>query len=95
MHAIVLFRDDLVLEIGIVIMDSFLKVSDLVELTGIARGRDHQTRAQLQCAELRRMGIAFRVNARGAPVVTWTTVNGVQAGQTPDKWQPLALRRTA
>ena len=69
----------------------FLSEADIAHLTGIKRGRNGKAHEQLQIEQLRTMGIAFRVNARGAPIVTWEAVNGNQK-QSVTKWQPAALR---
>lgn len=71
----------------------FLEPDDLYRLTGIGRGAGGRTRDQLQIEQLRVMGVPFRVNARGRPVVTWAAVNGVQAASTPDRsWRSNILK---
>jgi hypothetical protein len=72
---------------------SFLSPSDVAELTGIARGRKGKSREQLQVDQLRAMAIAFRINARGRPIVTWEAVNGLPSRQEPAKvWQSNVLK---
>jgi hypothetical protein len=70
----------------------FLTPEEIAELTGIARGRSGVTREQLQAAQLRDMGIAFRINARGRPVVTWDAVNGIASKPEPTRtWRSNIL----
>ncbi|WP_025040991.1 DUF4224 domain-containing protein [Nitrosospira briensis] len=73
----------------------FLTPEEVTVLTGIARGRDGKTREQLQVAQLRDMGIAFRVNAKGRPITTWAAVNGVEEKvPAPLVWQSNILKLT-
>ncbi|SHM04806.1 protein of unknown function [Nitrosospira sp. Nsp11] len=73
----------------------FLTPEEVAVLTGIARGRDGKTREQLQVAQLRDMGIAFRVNAKGRPITTWAAVNGVKENVPPPPvWQSNILKLT-
>ena len=60
----------------------FLEDADVARLTGLKKGRNGKTREQLQAEQLRAMGIAFRINARGVPIVTWDAVNGARPQQT-------------
>ena len=47
----------------------------------------------LQIAALRQMGVAFRVNATGHPVVTKAAVEGRKEDKPPrPSWTPRALR---
>jgi hypothetical protein len=70
----------------------FLTPEEIAELTGIGRGRSGATREQLQVAQLRDMGIAFRINAKGRPVVTWEAVNGISSKPEPANiWQSNIL----
>jgi len=64
----------------------FLTAEDLRALTGFAI----KTR---QIAQLRIMGIPFRINGCGRPVVTVTAVDG-RMDQQPIKpaWQPAVLQ---
>lgn len=64
----------------------FLTAEELQTLTGYA------VRAK-QIAQLRKMGIAFRVNGCGRAVVTRTAVEGGApvAQQQPSGWQPAVL----
>jgi hypothetical protein len=71
----------------------FLTSAEIAELTGIARGRHGQTREQLQAAQLREMGVAFRINAKGRPVITWDAVNGLSAKAEPSNvWRSNILK---
>lgn len=72
---------------------SFLEESDVAKLTGIKKGRGGKTRAQLQIEQLREMGIAFRVNARGLPIISWSAIDGQKVQQNPAKsgWAPAVL----
>lgn len=68
-------------------MSPFLAEEFTDELTGISKGKDGLTKHQLQCAWLKRQGIAFFQNARGRPVIVQSTLEGkkdkVQTGWTP------------
>lgn len=62
----------------------FLTDDELRRLTGRAR------KAQ-QADELRRMGIAHWINARGQPVVARAAIEGAKsatADKTPPTWEP-------
>lgn len=59
----------------------FLTPSELKQLTGYAQ----RTR---QVAQLRRMGIAFFVNAAGQPVVPRSTIDGGKPTTQPNTWEP-------
>lgn len=64
-------------------MGMFLNMSELVELTG-RRFKSKQIEA------LRRMGVPFRVNAVGRPVVATAAVEGSRAAPsapTVPKWE--------
>lgn len=66
----------------------FLTSEELRALTGYA------IKAR-QIAQLRTMGIAFRVNGCGKPVVTRATVEGGALAQqpvAPQAWQPAVLQ---
>lgn len=65
----------------------FLTADELRELTGYA------VKAR-QIAQLRTMGIAFRVNGCGRPVVTRAAVEGQhdQAGAPRASWIPTVLQ---
>jgi hypothetical protein len=61
----------------------FLDKDELATLTGFK----HKAK---QCDQLRRQGVAFRVNARGEPIVCRTALEGTtERKQKPDKqkWQ--------
>ena len=63
----------------------FLTPDDLALLTGFRRkGR--------QVAQLRRMGIAFYVNACGHPVVARTVVEGTGELASPPTWTPSVVK---
>lgn len=65
----------------------FLSATELRELTGYAL-------KVRQIAQLRTMGIAFRINGCGRPVVTRAAVEGVreQPGAQLPAWKPALLR---
>ena len=73
---------------------AFLDPHDIATLTGIKSGRDGIHRDVLQAAQLRRMGIAHWINARGAPVVPRAAVEGgkVAAVEKQQAWTPVPLR---
>ena len=63
----------------------FLTPDELALLTGFQRkGR--------QVEQLRRMGIAFYVNACGRPVVARTSIEGRAAGVPPRAWAPSVVK---
>ncbi|CAB4131875.1 Domain of unknown function DUF4224 [uncultured Caudovirales phage] len=63
----------------------FLTKDELRQLTGVARKAG-------QIAQLRKMGIAFYINAIGEPIVTKTTVEGGTAKNDNVKpWSPRVL----
>jgi hypothetical protein len=62
----------------------FLTPAELRELTGFA------LKAK-QIAQLRLMGIPFRVNGCGRPVVTVAAVQGLEQQPTKQAWQPSVL----
>jgi len=66
-------------------MSMFLTSEEVAELTGIKRGRNGQTRNQLQIAQLRSMHIAFYTNASGRPIVARVAVEGGGSTGTPKK----------
>jgi hypothetical protein len=47
----------------------FLSAEDIITLTGIAKGARGRSREELQCEQLRSMGIPYYANARGFPIV--------------------------
>lgn len=66
----------------------FLTAEELHELTGFVL-KDKQIK------QLRTMGIAFRVNGCGKPVVTRAAVEGGALAQqpvAPQAWQPAVLQ---
>lgn len=70
----------------------FLTPDEVATLTGIKKGRDGETREQLQVKQLRLMGVAFRINARSRPIVTWAAVDGqIPIMPTTPKWAPAVL----
>lgn len=65
----------------------FLDNDALRKLTGYAQKRR-------QVAQLRTMGVPFRLNARGEPVVACSAVEGGRATEkTAAAWSPAALKR--
>lgn len=74
----------------------FLTPDQIADLTGIRKGRHGQTRAQLQCAHLKRIGVPFWVNAAGEPKVARSFFEcGRQAEPQRPGWQPAALKTAA
>lgn len=65
----------------------FITADELHELTGFVL-------KEKQIAQLRTMGIAFRLNGHGKPVVTRVAVEGsaTQQGTQPAGWQPAVLQ---
>lgn len=77
-------------------MSIFLSKEDLAELTGIKTGRDGKSKHQLQQAQLKVMNVPFRINARGEPVVTKSSVEGFTKSETvKNEYTPAALRKVA
>lgn len=72
----------------------FLSPEEIADLTGIKRGRDGKSRAQMQCDHLRAQGIPFFTNAAGDPKVTRSFFTGGRQVDTPARktWQSAALR---
>lgn len=68
----------------------FLTPEEITELTG----RKHKSK---QVEELRKMGVAFRINAVGRPVVTRVAVEGraQKADEAAPKWQPAVMKRAS
>lgn len=65
----------------------FLDEAALRQLTG-------RKWAKLQIAQLRAMGVPFRVNALGRPVVAVSAVEGgVKTAPPAAAWEPAALKR--
>jgi len=65
-------------------MSIFLAPDDVAILTGkkVKSG---------QIAQLRRMGIAFYINASGRPVVPKSAIDGARAIEKPQQWKPALL----
>jgi len=72
----------------------FLTDKEIAELTGIKRGCNGFTRAQLQCKHLRENGIKFFTNTRGEPKIPKAFIEGGQQ-TTTNAWQPRILQKTA
>lgn len=68
----------------------FLTEEEVATLTG-------RKRKAGQIHALKAMGIAFRVNALGKPVVTRSTVEGTAVADDPGKqrWVPAVLQKAA
>lgn len=66
-------------------MSAFLEDADIAKLTG-------RKMKSLQIVALRKMGIVFRVNATGHPVVTWSAVEGRKEEPVKTAWQPRLLK---
>ncbi len=62
-------------------MSIFLEKEDLAKLTG-------RKIKSLQIKVLRKMGLPFRVNACGEPVVTVAAVEGRRDAPAPATWSP-------
>lgn len=76
-------------------MSLFLSDSDIAELTGIKRGRDGKTRAQLQCQFLREHGIPFIANIKGEPKVCTSYLEGGKQTKQKEAWKPRVLQTAA
>ena len=65
-------------------MSLFLDPDDVAVLTGkkIKSG---------QIDQLRRMGIAFYINASGRPVVPKSAIDGAREIEKPQQWKPALL----
>lgn len=76
-------------------MSAFLDPADVAFLTGIKRGRNGQSRDELQAAQLRQMGVPFYLNAARRPIVARAAVEGGQVSKqeksTP--WRPNAAAK--
>lgn len=73
--------------------DLFLSEAEVQYLTGIGRGRNGQSKEQIQYAQLLKMRVPFRVNARGLPIVTHAAVNGFKEeneADTKTEWRSNA-----
>ena len=66
----------------------FLTVDDIERLTGYKRKKQ-------QCAQLAAMHIAYRLNARGEPIVSEAFINGASEPKKPATWQPNLLSLAA
>lgn len=66
-------------------MSTFLDEDEIATLTG----RKIKSK---QIQQLRLMGVAFRINATGHPVVTRSTIEGGKEAPAPKKWVSNALR---
>lgn len=65
-------------------MSIFLTQDDIAELTG-------RKKKSCQIDQLRNMGVAFRVNASGRPVVTIAAVEGGKIEKFDIEWKPAVL----
>lgn len=66
----------------------FLTVDDITRLTGYKRKKQ-------QCSQLAAMHIAYRLNARGEPIVSEAYINGVAEPKKLAAWQPNLLSLSA
>lgn len=75
-------------------MSLFLTDAEVAELTGIKRGSNGKTRAQMQCAHLVQIGVPFRPNVLGEPKISRDYINNVSAlpPKVAANWQPAILR---
>jgi hypothetical protein len=67
-------------------MTMFLTQEDIIELTGIRKGKEKKTRFELQIAALKKMKVPHFVNAAGRPVVARAVIEG--GGQQTETRQP-------
>ncbi len=74
---------------------SFLDESDIARLTGIKRGSAGETKNALRVQQLRQMGVPFRINARGEPVVTWEAINGSSLSPVKTSWMPGLFKKAS
>lgn len=76
-------------------MSVFLEPEDVALLTGIKRGRNGQSRDELQADQLRQMGVPFYLNAARRPIVARAAVEGGQVSRQEKSaaWQPAVLQR--
>lgn len=74
-------------------MSLFLTPQEVVELTGIARGRGGKTREHMQAEHLRQLGIPFFPNASGRPMIARAIIEGgtFKQNQPKQTWQPAVL----
>lgn len=59
----------------------FLSSDDIAKLTGIKRGHAKQ------CAQLDKMYIPYRINARGEPIVVKDFLLGIKQSDEISHWQ--------
>lgn len=76
-------------------MSAFLDPEDVAFLTGIKRGRNGQSRDELQAAQLRQMGVPFYLNAARRPIVARAAVEGgpVSKQEKSTPWRPNAAAK--
>lgn len=63
----------------------FLTHDEIARLTGYKRKKQ-------QCEQLKAMHIAYRLNARGEPIVSEAYINGVVEPKKQPSWQPNLLK---
>lgn len=73
----------------------FLTAKEVADLTGIRKGADGKTRAELQCAHLRRIGVPFWPNAAGEPKVPRSHFEGGKPAPQKQAWKPALLQSAA
>lgn len=73
--------------------DLFLTDKEVADLTGIKRGSNGLTRAQLQCQHLLSIGVPFRPNVYGEPKISRDYINHNNSVQSQPitNWQPAVL----
>jgi len=76
-------------------MSLFLSDAEIADLTGIKRGRNGKTRAQMQCQFLREHGIPFIANIRGEPKVCTSYLEGGKQTKQQEVWKPRILQNAA
>jgi hypothetical protein len=71
------------------VVSLFLTVSEVNYLTGIYKACDGVSKHDRQYAQLKKMGVPFRINARGVPIVTHAAINSttVIKEEAPFVWK--------
>lgn len=73
----------------------FLTPEEIAELTGIRKGSTGRSRAELQCAHLRNIGVPFWTNAAGEPKVPRSFFDGGKPPPQKQAWKPGLLKTAA
>jgi hypothetical protein len=73
-------------------MSIFLSAEEVIELTGIKKGRNGKSRDELQCEHLQSLHIPYFKNASGRPIVTKAAVEGgTQPSIKKQPWRSAVL----